>query len=114
MTTGMRTIIFPVTNLDGAKTLYGQLLGVAPSMDAPYYVQFNVGGHEIGLDPNGHKQGMTGPVAYWDVDDIQETVRQLVAGGAQLQQPVRDVGGGLLVAVVRDGDGNPIGLKQAP
>jgi len=32
----MRTIVYPVTNLDRAKTLYGRLLGVAPYVDAPY------------------------------------------------------------------------------
>ena len=30
-------------------------------MDQPYYVGYNVAGQDIGLDPNGHRQGMTGP-----------------------------------------------------
>jgi hypothetical protein len=60
---------FPLTQ---AKALYGTLLGVAPSMDEAYYVQFNVGDQEVGLDPHGHSKGGTGPVGYWYVDDIRE------------------------------------------
>ena len=114
MTSGMRTIIYPVKDLDQARALYGHLLGVEPAMDAPYYVQFNVGDQAIGLDPNGHAQGMTGPLGYWHVDNIQAAVERLVADGAALVQGVRDVGGSKQVAVVQDPDGNTIGLTHSP
>lgn len=64
MTSGMKTMIYPVRDLVRAKALYGSLLGVAPSMDEPYYAGFRVGDQEVGLDPNGHSQGLTGPVGY--------------------------------------------------
>jgi predicted enzyme related to lactoylglutathione lyase len=83
-------------------------------MDAPYYVGFQVGDQQLGLDPHGHDQGLTGPVPYWTVDDINEQLRQLVSAGAQELQPVRDVGGGKLIASVKDADGNIIGLMQTP
>jgi predicted enzyme related to lactoylglutathione lyase len=114
MTTGMRTIIFPVSDLDRAKAVFGALVGAAPSMEAPYYVQFDVDGLQIGLDPSGPKQGLTGPVPYWTVDDIQTTLQTLADAGAQQLQGPQDVGGGMLIAVVTDADGNPIGLKQEP
>jgi predicted enzyme related to lactoylglutathione lyase len=114
MTSGMKTIIYPVKDLAQAKTLYGRLLGVEPVIDQPYYVQFNVGDQQVGLDPNGHSQGMTGPVGYWPVDDIRKTLQSLLDAGAQEQQAVKDVGGGLLIAYVRDVDGNMIGLSQSP
>jgi len=41
---------------------------------------------------------MTGPIAYWHVDDIAETLDALVEAGAGPQSPVRDVGGGRLIA----------------
>jgi predicted enzyme related to lactoylglutathione lyase len=110
----MKTIIYPVKDLAQAKTLYGRLLGVEPVIDQPYYVQFNVGDQQVGLDPNGHSQGMTGPVGYWPVDDIRKTLQSLLDAGAQEQQAVKDVGGGLLIAYVRDVDGNMIGLSQSP
>jgi predicted enzyme related to lactoylglutathione lyase len=57
---------------------------------------------------------MTGPVGYWPVDDIRKTLQSLLDAGAQEQQAVKDVGGGLLIAYVRDVDGNMIGLSQSP
>jgi predicted enzyme related to lactoylglutathione lyase len=114
MTAGMRTVIYPVKDLAQAKTLYGKLLGVAPYADEAYYVGFRVGDQELGLDPNGHSQGMTGPVGYWYVDDIKESLKLLLDAGAEAQQAVRDVGGGKLIATVRDADGNITGLMQSP
>ncbi len=92
--------------------LYTELLGVGPSMDEAYYVGFNVEGQHVGLDPHGHSQGMTGPVGYWHVDDIKTRVEALLDAGAQGQHEVRDVGGGTLIASVKDADGNVIGLIQ--
>jgi predicted enzyme related to lactoylglutathione lyase len=114
MTEGVKTIMYPVTDLANAKTLYGELLGVEPYMDEPYYVGFKVEGQDIGLDPNGHSQGMTGPLNYWHVDDIEKSLQNLLDAGAETQQAVRDVGGGKLIASVKDTDGNVIGLLQAP
>jgi predicted enzyme related to lactoylglutathione lyase len=114
MTQAVKTIIYPVKDLAKAKALYGELLGVKPDMDEPYYVGFNVDGQDIGLDPNGHVQGMTGPVAYWQVDDIKASLDGLLRAGAEAQQAVKDVGGGKLVASVKDTDGNVIGLIQMP
>ena len=114
MSQGIRTFIYPVKDIARAKTLYSRLLGVEPSMDEAYYVGFRVADQEIGLDPRGHNQGMTGPVGYWHVDDIKAKLRLLLDAGARAQQEVKDVGGGKLVASVRDADGNVIGLIQSP
>ena len=114
MTEGIKAIIYPVGDLAKAKTLYGKLLGVEPDMDEPYYVNFNVEGKDVGLDPNGHGQGMTSPVVYWHVDDIEKSLQNLLGAGAKTQQAVRDVGGGKLIASVEDADGNAIGLHQSP
>jgi predicted enzyme related to lactoylglutathione lyase len=112
MTEGMKTIIYPVTDLDQAKALFSVLLGVQPTVDEPYYVGFRAAGQDVGLDPDGHNKGMTGPVTYWHVDDIRDSVRTLIVAGAEPLQDVTDVGGGKLIATVRDGDGNVIGLLQ--
>ena len=113
MTEGIKTLIYPVKDLAKAKTLYRELLGVEPYMDEAYYVGFNVEGQDVGLDPHGHSRGMTGPVGYWHVDDIKRSVKALLDAGAEAQQEVEDVGGGKLVASVRDADGNVIGLIQS-
>ncbi|HEV2357618.1 MAG TPA: VOC family protein [bacterium] len=112
MDQGIRLLVFPVKDVARAKTLYSRLLGAEPYVDGAYYVGFRVGEQEIGLDPNGHSKGMTGPVGYWQVTDIRKSVQLLLDAGAQLQQPVKDVGGGKLTAWVKDADGNIIGLMQ--
>jgi predicted enzyme related to lactoylglutathione lyase len=111
MTSGLKTIVYPVKDLAAAKSLYGRLLGVKPTVDQPYYVGYDVGDQHIGLDPNGHAQGSTGPVSYWHVDDIAATVASLVAAGATVAQPAKDFGG-KVVGTLIDSDGNLIGLIQ--
>jgi predicted enzyme related to lactoylglutathione lyase len=113
MTPDLTTVIYPVKDLVQAKTLFRALLGSEPVVDEPYYVQFNTPHEEVGLDPNGHTKGMTGPVAYWQVEDIKAMVSHLLQSGATEKQPVSDVGG-RLIASVADADGNVIGLIQAP
>ena len=112
MTASIRTVIYPVTDLAAAKAVFGAIVGAEPVMDQPYYVQFDADGQEIGLDPNGANKGLTGPLAYWHVADIQQTVKELLAAGATERQAVQDVGGGRLIATVTDADGNAIGLLQ--
>jgi predicted enzyme related to lactoylglutathione lyase len=112
MTSGLKTILYPVKDLDAAKKLYGALLGVAPVVDQPYYVGYNVDGQDIGLDPNGHNRGITGPLGYWHVDDINATLAALIAAGGEQAQPIADVGGGKLIATIKDADGNIVGLLQ--
>lgn len=111
---GIRTIIYPVRDIAQAKNLYSKLLGVEPYMDEAYYVGFKAGDQDIGLDPNGHNAGMTGPVGYFHVDDIEKSLQSLLDAGAQAQQEVKDVGGGKLIASLKDADGNVIGLIQSP
>jgi predicted enzyme related to lactoylglutathione lyase len=114
MDQGIGLVIYPVSDLAQAKALYRTLLGVEPYVDEAYYVGFRVGDQEIGLDPHGHRKGMTGPLGYWQVNDIETSLRQLLDAGAQVQQEVQDVGGGKLIAWVKDADGNITGLLQSP
>ncbi|CAA9369690.1 MAG: hypothetical protein AVDCRST_MAG93-8312 [uncultured Chloroflexia bacterium] len=109
MNQGIKAVVYPVTNLDQAKATFQTMLGVEPYTDSPYYVGFKVGGLDIGLDPNGHKTGMT---AYYDVDDIKQRLQSLLDAGAHMEQEIKDIGGGGLIASVRDADGNIIGLRQ--
>jgi predicted enzyme related to lactoylglutathione lyase len=114
MNQGIRLLIYPVKDIARAKTLYSKLLGIEPYVDEAYYVGFRVGDQEIGLDPNGHNAGMTGPVGYSHVNDIKKSLQLLLDAGAQAQQEVKDVGGCKLIASVKDADSNIIGLIQSP
>jgi predicted enzyme related to lactoylglutathione lyase len=122
MNQGVRTIIYPVKDVARAKTLFRKLLGVEPYVDQPHYVGFRVGDQEIGLVqeslakpqwnvPNDHKAGMT---AFYHVENIKQSLQSLMDVGAQIQLDIKDVGGGKLTAIVRDADGNIIGLIQSP
>ena len=111
-TQGIKTVLHPVTDLAAAKAVYTALLGVEPTADAPYYVGFDAEGQHIGLVPGGGQQGMTGPVAYWHVADIEAKLAELTAAGATVKEAAHDVGGGRLVATVTDPDGNVLGLLQ--
>ena len=111
-TQGIKTVLHPVTDLDAAKAVYTALLGQPPQHDAPYYVGFDVEGQHIGLVPGGGPQGMTSPVAYWHVGDIEGKLADVTAAGATVKESPHDVGGGRLVASFTDPDGNVLGLVQ--
>jgi predicted enzyme related to lactoylglutathione lyase len=86
-------------------------LGVEPCVDQPYYVGYRVGDLEIGLDPNAQNAG---PVTYIDVADIKSSLQENIALGATMQQDIKYVAHGLLVASVKDKDGNILGFRQNP
>ena len=111
-TTGARTLLHPVSDLEKAKAVYTALLGAPPQHDAAYYVGYDVADQHIGLVPNGAQQGMTSPVAYWHVPDIQAKLDEVTGAGAAVKDSPRDVGWGRLVATFTDPDGNVLGLIQ--
>jgi predicted enzyme related to lactoylglutathione lyase len=113
-TEGVKIVLHPVSDLAAAKAVYTALLGVPPQSDASYYVGYEVAGQQIGLVPGGAAQGMTSPVAYWQVPDIEAKLAEVTAAGAAVKEPPRDVGGGRLVATFTDPDGNVLGLFQDP
>jgi predicted enzyme related to lactoylglutathione lyase len=114
VTAGIKTVIYPVKDLDAARAAFAALIGAAPTVDSPYYVGWQVDGQDIGLDPNGHAQGLNGPVPYFHVSDIEGAFAQLLAAGASQLQAVREVGGGRRIASVTTTDGNQVGLLQDP
>jgi predicted enzyme related to lactoylglutathione lyase len=111
-TQGIKTVLHPVSDLAKAKAVYTALLGTPPQADSEYYVGYDAAGQHIGLVPAGGPQGMTSPVAYWHVPDIEAKLAEVTAAGATVNEPAHDVGGGRLVATVTDPDGNVLGLLQ--
>jgi predicted enzyme related to lactoylglutathione lyase len=113
-TEGIKIVLHPVSDLAAAKAVYTALLGIPPQADSSYYVGYEVAGQQIGLVPGGAAQGMSSPVAYWQVPDIEAKLAEVTAAGAAVKDPSRDVGGGRLVATFTDPDGNILGLFQDP
>ena len=110
-TQGIKTVLHPVSDLEAAKKVYAALLGVDPQSDESYYVGFDADGQQIGLVP-ADSQPMTSPVCYWHVADIEAKLAEVMAAGATVDEAVHDVGGGRLIATVKDPDGNVLGLLQ--
>src|SRR5437588_9800788 len=113
-TQGIKTVLHPVSDLAKARDVYAALLGIEPQTEGPYYVGFDAEGQHIGLVPGGGPQGMTSPVAYWHVADIEVKMAEVTAAGATVKEPAHDVGGGRLVATFTDPDGNVLRLLQDP
>jgi predicted enzyme related to lactoylglutathione lyase len=116
MVQGLGTVIHQVSDLARAKAWYTQAFQLEPYFDQPFYVGFNIGGYELGLDPDadGPKPGPGGSVAYWRVQSVTAALQHFVATGARLVAPAKDVGGGVKVATVADPFGNLIGLIENP
>ncbi|HKS26397.1 MAG TPA: VOC family protein [Pyrinomonadaceae bacterium] len=114
---GIRTVIYHVNDLEKAKDWYTRASGVAPYFDQPFYVGFNVGGYELGLDPDGssdEREASDKSVAYWGVENIESSLKHLLELGATRHTDVQDVGEGIRVATVRDPFGNILGIIQNP
>jgi predicted enzyme related to lactoylglutathione lyase len=107
MSTAIRSLVIPVSDLDAAKAIYTPLLGT-PHTDQPYYVGYNVDGFEVALAP-GDASG--GAVTYVDVDDLDGTLQTLVAAGATVRDAPRQVAPEARVSVLTDADGNAFGLR---
>ena len=116
MVLGLRTVIYHVPDLKRAKEWYSTAFGIEPYFDEPYYVGFNIGGFELGLDPDIQdvKPGTGGTVAFWGVANADKAVQHFTTAGARLKTPVQDVGEGIRVATVADPFGNLLGLIENP
>ncbi|MES1241185.1 MAG: VOC family protein [Acidobacteriota bacterium] len=113
---GLRTVIYPVPDLQAARDWYAGILGLQPYFDEPFYVGFNVGGYELGLDPDtsAAKPGADGPQAYWGVEDAEAALKRLLSMGAREHRPLQEVGGGIKVATVLDPFGNAFRIIENP
>ena len=113
---GLRTVIYHAPELDKSKAWYSTVLGIEPYFDQPFYVGYNVGGYELGLDPDANSTpgGKGGAVAYWGVADAEAAYRRLLSLGATERSGVQEVGEGIQVATVFDPFGNIFGIIENP
>jgi predicted enzyme related to lactoylglutathione lyase len=109
MAKSIKLLVYPVKDIGKAKIFYSKFLGVEPYVESPYYVGYRVGDLEVGLDPNSK----IGPISYTDVIDIRASLKEMTdKGGAEIVQDIKDVANGLLIAQVKDTNGNVVGLRQ--
>ncbi|MFM2387418.1 MAG: hypothetical protein RL660_2175 [Bacteroidota bacterium] len=113
---GLRTVIYKVPNLAEARDWYAKAFEVEAYFDEPFYVGFSIAGYELGLQPeeSAIKTRADNSVAYWGVDDVASTFERFLSIGAQVHEKHEDVGGGIIVATLKDPYGNVVGLIHNP
>ena len=113
---GLRTVLYHAPDLDKAREWYAQVLGIKPYFDQPFYVGFNVGGYELGLDPDPSTTpgGSAGAVAYWGIADARAALERLLSLGATERSGIQEVGEKIKVATVFDPFGNIFGIIENP
>ena len=114
---GLRTVIYLVKpkDLDKAKQWYTKLFKKAPYFDQPFYVGFNVGGFEFGLNPSEEKITLgTNVQAYWGVSNIESAMQECLKLEARKKSDIQNVGDDIKVATICDPFGNILGLIENP
>ena len=113
---GLRTAIYKVGDIKKAKEWYSKAFLTAPYFDEPFYVGYNIGGFELGLQPeeNPIKDKAESVVPYWGVEDIDSEYKRFLDLGALEYQEPQNVGGEIMVAALEDPWGNIIGLIYNP
>ncbi len=115
MLKGLRTIVYHVNDLEAAKNWFYQVFEISPYFDEPFYVGYNIGGYELGLDPdpslytNGNNT-----ITYWGVDSIETCFEKFKSLNIKIHDEPRNVGGDIWVGAIIDPFGNIIGLIQNP
>jgi lactoylglutathione lyase len=113
---GLRTVSYKVGDITKAKEWYAKAFQTEPYFDEPFYVGFNIGGYELGLQPdeNPPTEKAESVVAYWGVNEIEKEYNRFLELGAVENEKPTNVGGEIVVASVKDPWGNIIGLIYNP
>lgn len=112
---GLRTVIYKVSDITAAKQWYSKLFDQQPYFDEVFYVGFNIGGFELGLQPEEETDKKNDSVvAYWGVNDVDSTYQRFLEAGANEHEPPQNVGGDIIVATIKDPWNNVIGLIYNP
>ncbi|MBZ0099093.1 MAG: VOC family protein [Taibaiella sp.] len=112
---GLRTAIYKVNDIAAATDWYKKILGIEPYFNEPFYVGFNIGGFELGLQPQEDVAQKTDNVmTYWGVEDVEATHAMLLSAGALPHEEPTEVGGGIIVAAVKDPWDNVFGIIYNP
>lgn len=114
---GLRTTIYKVTEVDAAKEWYTKTFETPPYFDEPFYVGFDIAGYELGLQPEEETEATNKTAnveTYWGVADVVTEFDRFISLGATAHEEPQEVGGGIIVATVKDPWGNVIGLIHNP
>lgn len=113
---GLRTTIYKVADITEAKEWYSKAFETMPYFNESYYVGFNIGGYELGLQPEGTSNTAKSEnvITYWGVENIEKEYERLIDLGASENEKPYNVGGEIMTATLKDPFGNIIGLIFNP
>ncbi|MBP6619649.1 MAG: VOC family protein [Leadbetterella sp.] len=114
---GLRTTIYKVSDIEKAKKWYADFLGFDPYFDESFYVGFNVEGYELGLQPEEGARSAEkadSVITYWGVENVADSFQSMKNLGAITHEEPTEVGGGIIVASLKDPWENIIGLIFNP
>jgi len=98
----INNITFPVKDLKRAVNFYENVLGLKKTDEWPNYATFDVGGVEIGLDPDPKAELQI----FIRVDDVDKAYSNFKEKGAKFLTEPKDQYWGGRTAVFADPDGN--------
>ena len=111
MTQGLKAAIYYVNDVNKAKEWYNEVLRIKPYYEKPFYVGYDIGGFEFGLEPGEPIRGNS-PIVYWGVKDIEEELKRLMKLGATENKALKVVNGDVKVASIIDPFGNVFGIIE--
>ncbi|UOB16332.1 VOC family protein [Abyssalbus ytuae] len=113
---GLRTTIYKVPDLNEAKEWYSKVFKIEPYFDEPFYVGFNIEGYELGLIPEDipADKKTDNVLSYWGVENIEKEYNRIISLGGIESEKVKNVGGEIVIATLKDPWGNTIGLIYNP
>jgi uncharacterized protein YndB with AHSA1/START domain len=105
----IRTLALRSADVAAARDWCARFAGTKAYFDEPFYVGFDLGGYELGIQP-----APGAPTALWGVYDLDGALAKVVELGGEVVTPIRDVGDGIRVCAFRDPFGNDVGLIDNP
>jgi len=97
-----------VRDMERAKRFYVAAFGATVSAETPAWTSIVVARVRIGLALRG-EPGHTG--LYFAVENLRETLEQVMQAGGKVTMPPTDLGGGVTIAGVLDTEGNELKLR---
>ena len=120
---GFATLNIWADDVPAAAAWYAEFLGMEPYFERsgpdgiPAYIEFRIGDRQAELGiidrrfaPPGAPIEPGGAIMHWHVDDLDGTVRRLLAMGAREYEPITPRGEGFVTASVVDPFGNVLGV----
>jgi len=118
---GVGTVNLVAEDFPAAVRWYTDVLETEPYFEVEGYAELRIGEFQQELGIVAAEQaavspadGPAGVVIYWHVDDVRESISDLLDRGAQLLEPMTDRGNGFVTAAVVDPFGNVLGLSRNP